>query len=141
MSTNSFKRIDVVAGLICRDGRVLACQRRDGSVFPLKWEFPGGKVKKNESDSEALCRELKEELGIDVLESIQVYQNEHSYADGPTVHLRFFKILKYQGEPKNLVFQQIAWVELPQLVGLDFLEGDKPLIDKLAKSGGAEILR
>ena len=137
---NSPRQIDVVAGLICRDERVLACQRRDSSVFPLKWEFPGGKVEKTESDSEALCRELKEELGIDVLESLQVYQNEYSYADGPTVHLRFFKILKYRGEPKNLVFQQIAWVELPQLVGLDFLEGDKPLIDKLAKSGGAEFL-
>jgi 8-oxo-dGTP diphosphatase len=140
MATNTSTQIDVVAGLIFRDGRVLVCQRRDNSAFPLKWEFPGGKVEKTESDSEALWRELKEELGIDVLESLQVYQNEHSYADGPMVHLRFFKILKYQGEPKNLVFQQITWVELPQLVGLDFLEGDKPLIDKLAKSGGTEFL-
>jgi len=140
MATNTSKQIDVVAGLICRDGRVLACQRRDGSVFPLKWEFPGGKVERTESDSEALCRELKEELEIDVLESLQVYQNEHIYADGPMVHLRFFKILKYRGEPKNLVFQQIAWVALPQLVGLAFLEGDKPLIEELAKSGGAGFL-
>ena len=116
-------RIDVVAGLIFREGRVLACQRRDGAAFPLKWEFPGGKVEKTESDSKSLCRELKEELGIDVLESLQVFQHEHSYADGPRVHLRFFKILKYQGEPKNLMFQQIAWVALAQLVELDFLEG------------------
>ena len=141
MATNTSKQIDVVAGLICRDGRVLACQRRDGSVFPLKWEFPGGKVEKTESDSEALCRELKEELGIDVLESLQVFQNEHRYADGPRVHLLFFKVLQYRGEVENRVFQQIAWVELAELCHLDFLDGDKLLIDELAKSSGARFLR
>jgi 8-oxo-dGTP pyrophosphatase MutT (NUDIX family) len=73
MATNSFKQIEVVAGLIFREGRVLACQHCDGWTFPLTWEFPSGKVEKAESDSEALCRELKEELGIDVLESLQVY--------------------------------------------------------------------
>jgi 8-oxo-dGTP diphosphatase len=140
MATNTSTQIDVVAGLIFRDGRVLVCQRRDNSAFPLKWEFPGGKVEMSETPSEALRRELKEELAIDVLESAEVYQHEHCYPGGPTVQLRFFKISRYRGEPKNLVFQQITWVELPQLVGLDFLEGDKPLIDKLAKSGGTEFL-
>ena len=140
MDTAPDKRINVVAGLIFRDGRVLACQRLEKSAFPLKWEFPGGKVEKNETGAEALRRELKEELGIDLLESAELYQHEHYYPGGPTVHLRFFKILKYRGEPKNLVFQQIAWVALPQLVGLDFLEGDKPLIEELAKSGGAGFL-
>ena len=141
METNSPKQIDVVAGLICRDGRVLACQRRNGSVFPLKWEFPGGKVEKSETGAEALQRELKEELAIDVLECAEVYQHEHCYPGGPTVHLRFFKILQYRGEVENRVFQQITWVELAELTQLDFIEGDKPLIDKLAKSGGAEFLR
>lgn len=95
----------------------------------------------SETPSEALRRELKEELAIDALECAEVYQHEHCYPGGPTVHLRFFKISQYRGEPKNLVFQQIAWLALAQLVGLDFLEGDRPLIDELAKSGGAEFLR
>ena len=140
MSTNSFKQIDVVAGLIYRDGRVLACQRHEKGSFPLKWEFPGGKIEVSETAGEALRRELKEELAIDVLESAEVYQHGHRYPRGPNVHLRFYKVLRYGGEIENRVFQQITWVELADLHRLDFLDGDKPLIDKLVTADGAEIL-
>ena len=132
MATDGSKRIDVVAGLIFCHGRVLACQRREDAAFPLKWEFPGGKIENGESAAKALRRELKEELSIDVLGSAEVHQHEHCYPDGPTVQLRFFEVLQYRGEVENRVFQQIAWVELAELAQLDFLEGDKPLIEKLA---------
>ena len=59
MVSNSSKQIEVVAGLIFRDGRVLACQRREDAAFPLKWEFPGGKIESGENAAEALRRELK----------------------------------------------------------------------------------
>ncbi len=53
----------VVAALILRDSRLLICQRKRGGTFPLKWEFPGGKVEPGEDLERALIRELAEELG------------------------------------------------------------------------------
>lgn len=138
MATSSSKQIDVVAGLIFRKGKVLACQRRGDGAFPFKWEFPGGKIENGESAAQALRRELKEELAIDVLESAQIHEREHRYPEGPAVHLRFFEVLHYRGEVANRAFHQIAWVELAELSQLDFLDGDKPLIDKLASPRRAE---
>ena len=129
------KRIKVVAGLIFRDGRLLACQRHEKSAFPLKWEFPGGKVEAGESDAEALRRELKEELGIAVSAMTFFHEHEHSYSDGPDVSLRFFKILAFDQEVTNLVFQRIEWLDLAELAARDFLAGDIPLIKILAPSG------
>ena len=129
------KRIKVVAGLIFRDGRLLACQRRESAAFPLKWEFPGGKVEDGESDGAALRRELHEELGIVARDLKQVFHHEHVYPDGPAVSLRFFRILAHDGDMENRVFQRIKWVELAKLDGLDFLEGDRPLIRMLVTEG------
>ena len=134
------KRIEVVAGLIFRDGRLLACQRHESAAFPLKWEFPGGKVEAGESDVEALRRELLEELGIAVQDAKQVFHHEHVYPEGPEVSLRFFRILSHDGAMQNLVFQRIAWVDLAELDQLDFLEGDRPLIQRLVTDGCAALI-
>jgi 8-oxo-dGTP diphosphatase len=140
MKTGDPKRIDVVAGLICRDGRLLACQRLETAAFPLKWEFPGGKRENSESHSEALRRELKEELGIEACEVSQIYQTEHLYAGGLMVCLRFFKVPKYEGDIVNFVFHQIRWVRPSELAGMDFLDGDRPLVAKLIECGGNDFL-
>ena len=131
------KYIEVVAGLIFRDGRLLACQRREGGAFPLKWEFPGGKVEVGESDVDALRRELREELGITVRDAKQIFQYNHAYPDGPEVSLRFFQIVSHDGVMQNLVFKCVAWVDLTELEHLDFLEGDRPLIRRLVADGAA----
>ena len=52
--------VHVTAGILADGGRVLICQRRAGSRFPLKWEFPGGKVEDGESPETCLRRELRE---------------------------------------------------------------------------------
>ena len=135
MASAPRRRINVVAGLIFRHGRLLACQRHENSAFPLKWEFPGGKVESGESDVEALRRELKEELGISVSEMTFFHEHEHAYPDGPDVSLRFFKILAFDREVTNLVFQRIEWLDLAELAARDFLAGDIPLIKILAQSG------
>jgi 8-oxo-dGTP diphosphatase len=125
------KAIEVVAGIIVEHSRVLICQRSATSQFPLKWEFPGGKVETGENHSEALRRELREELAIEVEESKEIERYMHHYRDMPPVALRFYQIAKYQGEIKNLIFQQIVWAPVPNLAQFDFLEGDLPLIEKL----------
>ena len=140
MDTPNLKHIDVVAGLICENGRVLACQRSTTGAFPLKWEFPGGKVEKGERHEDALRRELREELQIEVDSAVIIYDYKHIYQGVSEVSLTFFRIQKYRGELKNMIFQQIAWVELAKLLELDFLEGDLPLIRKLASGHGAGLL-
>jgi 8-oxo-dGTP diphosphatase len=128
MARPSRTGIFVTAGLIFRNQRVLICQRRQDAAFALKWEFPGGKIETGESDADALRRELKEELAIDVRESEFFSGYAYSYADGPTVFLRFYWVKSFQGEPQNLVFEQISWVKLGDLVDVDFLDGDRRLI-------------
>jgi 8-oxo-dGTP diphosphatase len=132
--------INVVAGLIFRDARLLVCQRHHTGSFPLKWEFPGGKVEENESDLDALCRELKEELAIDAIDARVAWRHEHSYPDGPSVTLRFYNVHAFNGELTNLVFEQISWVKLSELKDFDFLEGDQPLVDQLASMQASELL-
>ena len=140
MSQPQLKRIDVVAGLIFERRRLLVCQRRPSSALALKWEFPGGKVEPGESSRDALKRELREELGIEVHHSREIFSCTHTYPEISEVNLRFFQIHEYGGQIKNLVFHQISWISLRQLAELDFLEGDLPLIRRLLSSEGASLL-
>ena len=140
MENRGLKHIEVVAGLICENGRVLACQRSADAAFPLKWEFPGGKVEPGESHEAALRRELREELQIEVEAASRIHEQKHTYAGISQVSLTFFRIDRYQGKIKNLIFNDIAWVEFNKLADIDFLEGDLPLIAKLARAGGVELL-
>ena len=125
--------MQVAVALICRQDRLLVCQRREGGAFPLKWEFPGGKVETGEGYSSALRRELKEELGIEVQSATEVYRHSHLYPGGTEVELVFFRVDDYSGRVENHVFQRILWVEIPSLLGLDFLEGDLPIIEKIMR--------
>lgn len=135
------RTINVVAGLIFRNGQLLVCQRHGSAEFPLKWEFPGGKVEAGETDLDALRRELKEELDIEIRDARLLSRYAHSYKEGPTVSLRFYNVKAFDGEAKNLVFQQISWVKLPDLETLDFLDGDRPIIEQLICGGAAQFLR
>ena len=126
------KQIEVVAGLILVEQKLLVCQRHHNGAFPLKWEFPGGKVEAGESAITALARELKEELDIGTGELRLIQRHNHVYGDGPDVSLSFYRVLDYQGVIKNLVFEQIAWSSLAELAKFDFLEGDLPLVCQLA---------
>lgn len=129
--------IRVAAGILVRERHVLICRRRKGDPFPLKWEFPGGKLREGESPSEALARELEEELGIRVapgnLRSLETIR--HLYPSGPEVELHFFRVRAFEGEPANLTFGEIAWVPERDLGHYDFLEADRPLVARIAAGG------
>ena len=131
------KRIEVVAGLIFHGNKILVCQRHKNGPFPLKWEFPGGKIKGGESAGDALGRELREELGIVLREARPVFHTEHAYPGGPAVSLNFYLVVAHEGVVENLVFQRIDWVELGKLDQLDFLDGDRPLLARLVAGGTA----
>jgi 8-oxo-dGTP diphosphatase len=114
----------VVAAVIEREGRVLVGQRKPGGQHPLKWEFPGGKVEAGEAPEAALVRELSEELGIRARIEGEITRYEFQYAGRPRILLIFYGVVDFDGEPRNLDFEQLRWVAREELGQLDFLEGD-----------------
>ena len=123
----------VVAAVIVREGRVLACQRSRSGKFPLKWEFPGGKVQSDESPEAALTRELREELSVEASVGAEIYRTKHKYAEMPSaIELIFFAATIESGEIDNRVFEEIAWVAPRKLAEMDFLDADREFITQLA---------
>lgn len=123
----------VTAGILTDAGRVLICQRRTGTRFGLKWEFPGGKVEDGESPEACLRRELLEELSVEAEVGPEIYRTVHQYTHGLAVRLLFFRILQYAGAPVNRAFERILWVQPEELAGFDFLEADRELVERMAR--------
>ena len=119
----------VVAAVIQRDDKFLLTLRPAGTYLEGRWEFPGGKCLPAETHVEALRRELHEELDIVGQIGACLHHVSHSYLDR-TVHLYFYEC-DFEGEPKPMLGQQIAWVAKAQLRGLAFPEADARLIEFL----------
>jgi 8-oxo-dGTP diphosphatase len=131
----------VVAGIIMRDSRILICQRKRGGSFPLKWEFPGGKVEPGEDLRAALVRELAEELGIRATIGREIWRTTYQYPGKPEPILVVFNLADAgtqipKMDPES--FEQIAWVAPSELNAYDFLPANAELIAKLV-SGALPI--
>lgn len=123
----------VVAGVLTRDGKVLIGQRQEHDRHGLKWEFPGGKVERDESPRQALQRELREELGVEADIGSELARYEHTGAGRSSLLLIFLRVHSFSGEPQAIAFEQIRW-ELPAaLPEYDFLDGDRDLVRRLAR--------
>ena len=129
--TNNSPKI-VVGGIIYQNKKILICQRKEEGDHPLKWEFPGGKLKDNENNQEALKRELKEELSIEINKMIFFDEYFYKYKKlSKNLKLVFFQIFQFEGEIQNKVHRQLKWIDISKLGDYDFLEGDFKIINKL----------
>ena len=127
--------IRVVVALIERaDRRILIGQRRKTDTSPLKWEFPGGKVRDNESLEAALARELEEELGAKLIACREISSVRHQYADRPGELEIHFYAARINGDTTlaPTVFEQVAWALPRELGNYDFLAANLPLVAQLA---------
>jgi len=121
----------VVAGaLFDGEGRVLIAQRPAGKTLAGRWEFPGGKVDVGESEHSALRRELREELGVEVIAARPFMRLGHAYADRD-VELSLWIVERFAGEPRSLDAQALKWVSPAALAAEDILEADQPFITGL----------
>ena len=125
--------VQVVAGVLVRGGCVLVCQRPPGKHHPGKWEFPGGKVEPHESLEQALRRELREELEIDVTVGPALWRTQHQYAGREHFTLTFLLVSEYKGTLSNRVFAAVCWVPIGKLSEYDFLEGDREFIGRVER--------
>jgi 8-oxo-dGTP diphosphatase len=124
------KIIRVVAAVIAEDGRYLVTQRRPTAVLPLLWEFPGGKVEPGETDVEALKREVKHRMGVEVEPGAQISSVSHTY-DHYTVELHLYDCRITQGQPSAVNVHQFRWVESEDFDRLPFTPADEASMSKL----------
>lgn len=129
------KPIEVSAGLIFRDHRLLITQRPAGTHLGGFWEFPGGKREAGESFEQCLIRELREELGITVQVGALFARVTHAYAE-KTVELNFFLCRLDSGEPQPLDCAALRWVNRAELAEHNFPAGDASLLVKLGAASG-----
>jgi 8-oxo-dGTP diphosphatase len=123
----------VVAAIIERDEAFLLTRRQKGVHLEGLWEFPGGKIDPGETHAQALVRELREELGVDVHVKGLRFQTTHEY-DDRTIAL-FFYDCELRGTPRPLLGQQMRWVPRDQLATLGFPPADRELIRMLTEPG------
>ncbi len=125
------KRIHVAVGVILnKDNQILLAKRPAHLHQGGKWEFPGGKVEANETTSEALIRELKEEVNLDINATEPLMTISHDYPD-KQVLLDIHTVKSFSGEAKGLEGQLIEWAELTDIENYDFPEANKQIVDAL----------
>ncbi|MBC8094456.1 MAG: 8-oxo-dGTP diphosphatase MutT [Akkermansiaceae bacterium] len=125
--------IEVSAGLVFREGKLLITQRYADSHLGGLWEFPGGKREAGESFEQCLIRELREELGIEVKVGEVIQSLTHDYP-GKTVHLKFFRCRWLTNEPRALGCPAFKWVGSGELKHFEFPAADARLLERLANS-------
>lgn len=123
--------VEVAAGLVFHQGKLLITQRLEGGHLGGLWEFPGGKREPGETFEACLARELREELGIEVTVGDLVEGLTHSYPE-KTVCLRFYHCRWLEHEPQPLGCRAFAWVSLQELKGYSFPAADARLLERLA---------
>jgi 8-oxo-dGTP diphosphatase len=121
--------LPVTCGIIERAGKVL-CTRRSGTMsHPLKWEFPGGKIKEGESPEECLQRELREELGIDAEVGRPLPLVTHAY---PNLSITLYPFLCRMAPDASITLHEhdrAAWLDPEALPSLDWAEADVGVVD------------
>jgi len=120
----------VVAAVIERDGEFLLSLRPDGTHLAGHWEFPGGKCQSHETHTEALRRELFEELDIVGLVGDRLFTVTHQYPE-TAVELHFYRC-EFEGTPKPMLGQQLRWAKRGELRGLRFPAAETELIEILS---------
>lgn len=124
------KSIEVVASVIVKDNKILCCKRGPGRDLEGYYEFPGGKIEVNETKEEALIREIKEELNIDIIINKYLTTINHEYNTfNLTMHVYICSLINEN--PILIVHTESMWCNKDKLKELDFAEADYKFLDMI----------
>jgi mutator protein MutT len=139
---NNPSLIHVCAAVIRKNGKVLLCSRPYGKHLEGMWEFPGGKVHDGESDGECLCREIKEELSLNIFVADQVYRLTHKYPE-KEVDIRFYRAFAsdVNQEITAMENQQYRWVGISDLKQVEIIPADAPFCEFLIRGSEAIVFQ
>lgn len=121
------KQIEVVGAIIFNDDKVLCAQRNENMSLPLMWEFPDGKIEKDESEIEALKREISEEMLCDLEVSDKVTSTSYEYDFG-IVNLHTYKCKLKEKMPTLTEHKSIQWLDVKDLETLEWAPADIPAV-------------
>ena len=125
--------VKVVAALIEKNGKYLIARRNHGDVEANgKWEFPGGKVEENETEMDAIEREMREEFEVCV-DALKYIGNSISHYTARTIELRLYLCKYISGDFKLHDHHEIKWVGKEELNNYDFAPADIGLLDIILK--------
>tara|TARA_Y100000031_G_C7887686_1_gene233690 strand:- start:96 stop:503 length:408 start_codon:yes stop_codon:yes gene_type:complete len=125
--------LNVVIGIIVdTEKKVLLNKRKKNTILSGYWEFPGGKVKPNETPDQALSRELFEELGIKIGATNTLDSIEYQYTEFDVLLLPF-RIIDYKGTLRGLEGQELMWCSFNRLQNVKILPANRFLIERLFK--------
>lgn len=120
------------AAVLVKEGTVLLARRKLGGSLGGKWEFPGGKLEANETPEQGLERELREELGIDVL--VGDYIGSADFQNGPNEYrLLSFVVTLLSGEIIPHEHEKIKWVPVGELDRFDLADSDRSLLPHIKR--------
>lgn len=122
--------VEVVAALIWDGNRFLICQRPAHKARGLLWEFVGGKVEPGETKEQALVRECREELNVELDVSAPFMEVTHQYPD-LTVHLTLFLAAIRQGTPQMLEHNDIRWITVSEIPQYEFCPADVEILENI----------
>jgi mutator protein MutT len=129
---NPRPHLQVTAGLIWRDGKVLIARRPRGRHLAGFWEFPGGKQEENETLQGCLEREIKEELGIEIRADKKLLSVRHHY-ETTCITLHVFQCSDLKGRPTAQEGQEAKWVRPEDLPSYKFSPPDLKVVDMLLR--------
>ncbi len=134
MNDSSDRIVPVLAAIILNhDGSVLLAQRRADKTNPLKWEFPGGKLKTRESPEFCLAREIEEELGLKIVVRQLFSAVNYSYPHENILLLAYFAEL-ISGSLRLSDHKEVRWVPLEKLVSYELSPADIPIVERLVEN-------
>lgn len=120
-------RVNVVCAIIENEDRVLVVQRSENMKLPLKWEFPGGKIEKGESEEDCLKREIREELNLEIE---LVKKLTHSSFNYPNISILLIPFIAKQvgGQLRLNEHADFKYLKKIELLNLDWAEADVPIV-------------
>jgi 8-oxo-dGTP diphosphatase len=124
--------LNVTCAIILFENKILVTQRSESMKLPLKWEFPGGKLEKGESEVNCIVREIKEELNINISPLKKLSNSIHDYGSFKINLIPF--IAEYiSGEIELSEHKAYKLLDKNELLSLDWAEADLPIVEELLK--------